>query len=260
MNNKNNFIIRLISALILAAVALGAIWWLPANIFAICSLLVALLAAWEWAGIIKLSRAQSLGLIAALLLVCASVWVLADGSAPEPRLSLAIPLGMLGLSASLMWTRRLYTAERVGKLIPAMGAVLLLSCCWITISTSQQYYQQELILFLIIVWLTDSAAYAGGKLMGKRKLMPRISPGKTWEGLLCSLLAAGVFAFSVGFNLWGLLFWAAAIWGDAAESAMKRAFQVKDSGNIIPGHGGVLDRLDALIVASASWAVYLLYG
>ena len=260
MNNKNNFITRLISALILAAVALSAIWWLPANIFAVCSLLVALLAAWEWAGIIKLSRAQSLGLIAALLLVCASVWVLVDGSAPEPRLSLALPLGMLGLSASVMWTRRLYTAERVGKLIPAMGAVLLLSCCWLTISISQQYYQQELILFLIIVWLTDSAAYAGGKLMGKRKLMPRISPGKTWEGLLCSLLAAGVFAFSVGFNLWGLLFWAAAIWGDAAESAMKRAFQVKDSGNIIPGHGGVLDRLDALIVASASWAVYLLYG
>ena len=260
MNNKNNFIIRLISALILAAVALGAIWWLPANIFAICSLLVALLAAWEWAALIKLKQIPSLVLMAALVLVCGSGWILSSADTPEAKLSLALPLGMLGLSASVMWTRRLYTAKSVGKLIPAMGAVLILSCCWLTISTSQQYYKQELILFLIIVWLTDSAAYVGGKLMGKRKLMPRISPGKTWEGLLCSLLAAGIFAFSVGFNLWGLLFWAAAIWGDAAESAMKRAFQVKDSGNLIPGHGGVLDRLDALIMASVSWAVYLLYG
>ena len=247
-----NFIQRLASAVVLIAVVLGGIWWLPTPLFALLSLPVILLAAWEWALILRLPSPQRWALLLALLVLCGVAWLL-----PEQRLWLGAALGGLGLGLSLLWTWG-YFHNWSQTPVYCLGAVALLSCFWIVLVAGQQHAKLDLIVFLCLVWLADIAAYVGGKTMGKRKLMPAISPGKTWEGLLTSLLACLVFIAFFDLGLWGVLIWAAAVWGDAAESVLKRDRKVKDSGNLIPGHGGVLDRIDALLMAAVAWNIYLL--
>lgn len=120
---------------------------------------------------------------------------------------------------------------------------------------------------LLITWLSDTAAYLVGKSVGRTKLIPRVSPNKTVEGAIGGLIAAGVTAVAcvVAFGLaihpltaviFGMLVGAAGMIGDLSESALKRRAGVKDSGNLIPGHGGMLDRIDALIfVLTITWAL-----
>lgn len=118
-----------------------------------------------------------------------------------------------------------------------------------------------LFFLLLIIWLGDTAAYYGGKSMGKRKLSPNVSPGKTLEGSATALVACVLLAFAFGhFALSHVAPWKLALIavlaslvaqaGDLIESLMKRAYQVKDSGSLIPGHGGVFDRFDSLILAA----------
>ena len=124
----------------------------------------------------------------------------------------------------------------------------------------------ETLLWLVfVVWATDTGAYAFGRMVGGPRLAPRISPNKTWAGLLggvCSAAAiGGLFPFFLGFSAWTVALWFAmglacvAQGGDLLESYLKRRFGVKDSGWIIPGHGGVLDRMDGLIAAAPVVAV-----
>jgi phosphatidate cytidylyltransferase len=120
---------------------------------------------------------------------------------------------------------------------------------------------QVLVLYvLILTWVGDTAAYYVGRSMGRHRLAPRVSPGKTWEGTVASLLASmalGYFALNHFFPsvpLWLNLFTALLVnvagqLGDLAESALKRGAGVKDSGGLLPGHGGMLDRVDALLFA-----------
>lgn len=121
----------------------------------------------------------------------------------------------------------------------------------------------ELIVFLfVVVWLTDTGAFAAGKLIGGPKLWPSVSPNKTWSGavggMIAGCLAGGIAAWSLSLPagdigravLVGAVLSIAGQIGDLGESAWKRHFNVKDSGGIIPGHGGVMDRLDSLIVAA----------
>jgi phosphatidate cytidylyltransferase len=118
-----------------------------------------------------------------------------------------------------------------------------------------------LLFLLLIIWLGDTAAYYGGKCLGRHKLSPNVSPGKTWEGALTALLACALLGFFYGrYALPYLWVWkpvvlavfcsAIAQAGDLLESLMKRAYGVKDSGSLIPGHGGVFDRFDSLIFAA----------
>jgi phosphatidate cytidylyltransferase len=126
------------------------------------------------------------------------------------------------------------------------------------------------VLVLVISWLSDTGAYFAGRALGKRKLYPRVSPGKTWEGLFGGLATAVIGVFVVR------AFWLpelgvvdavvlgaggsiTSVLGDLSESLLKRAFSVKDSGWIMPGHGGMLDRIDSvLFVAPAVWSYWVL--
>lgn len=146
----------------------------------------------------------------------------------------------------------------------------LLSLVWIILPLCVLFFvwnarSPELMLaFLILIWMSDTAAYVFGSLFGKHKLAPNISPGKTWEGFLCSCvftigLSIGLsyipFFQQTGMPLWGWIVFALIIqvfglMGDLTESLFKRKAGVKDSGNIIPGHGGVLDRVDSILFAT----------
>ena len=122
---------------------------------------------------------------------------------------------------------------------------------------------------LVPTWAADIAAYAAGSLMGRRKLAPRISPGKTWEGTIAGFIAAAIAVWFVGTQVFApslppeilvpvaLAVGPAGLCGDLLESALKRAAGVKDSGTIFPGHGGVLDRIDSLLLVAPVIAVAL---
>jgi len=122
---------------------------------------------------------------------------------------------------------------------------------------------------LVPTWASDIAAYVVGSLIGRRKLAPRISPGKTWEGTLAGFIAAAIAVWFVGTQVFSpglptevlaplaLVIGPAGLCGDLLESALKRAAGVKDSGTIFPGHGGVLDRIDSLLLVAPVVALAL---
>lgn len=132
-----------------------------------------------------------------------------------------------------------------------------------------EVYEMRIMLFLfILIWINDSMAYVGGKLFGKHKLAPSISPGKSWEGLFSGFLfgwgAAAFFAFKLlPGNPWqwilvALLLLPLAVIGDLSESWLKRRAGKKDSGRIMPGHGGILDRFDSFLLSIPPIYYYLL--
>ncbi len=117
------------------------------------------------------------------------------------------------------------------------------------------YGARGLFFILVVVWCSDIGAYAAGRLLGGPRLAPSISPGKTWSGAAGGLAAAMAGGIVIaGLNIWAALGAAvlgiASQLGDLGESALKRRYQVKDSGRLIPGHGGLLDRLDGLMAAA----------
>ena len=126
----------------------------------------------------------------------------------------------------------------------------------------------------VFLWVNDSGAYCCGSLLGKHKLFPRISPGKSWEGsigggLFVIAAASGVWYLSeqygyndVGLNMYewmglGLVVTVFGTWGDLVESLFKRTLGIKDSGSILPGHGGMLDRFDSSLLAIPAAVIYL---
>lgn len=125
-----------------------------------------------------------------------------------------------------------------------------------------------LLLLFSIIWISDTFAYLGGRLMGKNKLMPSVSPGKTWEGAITGILAGGVSAtltakyifhfeqYSIWFSI-GILVSIFGILGDLFESKIKRKHHIKDSGTLLPGHGGVLDRMDSLLFAIPLYYIFI---
>ncbi|HXE30499.1 MAG TPA: phosphatidate cytidylyltransferase, partial [Terriglobales bacterium] len=123
-----------------------------------------------------------------------------------------------------------------------------------------------LVFLLVVVWVGDTAALYAGRAWGRHRLAPRVSPGKSWEGAVASMIAAA--AVGAGVGAWqhayilipvAIAINIAAQVGDLAESALKRGAGVKDSGTLLPGHGGVLDRIDALLFAAPVLWFYVVY-
>jgi phosphatidate cytidylyltransferase len=172
----------------------------------------------------------------------------------------AVPLALFFITVGLY---EFYKLCKNPKLYP-VGPI------WIAIPLCILFFlwipkQPVLVLaFLILIWMSDTAAYVFGSLFGKHKLAPNISPGKTWEGFLCSCvftvgLAVGLsyipYFQQSGLQMWqwivlSLIIQVFGLMGDLIESLFKRKAGVKDSGNIIPGHGGVLDRVDSILFAT----------
>jgi len=251
----SELVLRLLSAVVLAAVTVGALWaggW----VFAALSAVAAVLILREW-----MTMSGPFALRAAPWASMAFVAVTVMMAREEPLQS----LGFSALVAAALMLARV-TEPRVAWLslgvlyagVPAIAAVALRGPDTSTFASTGAV---AVIFVLAIVWATDTAAYFSGRLIGGPKLAPRFSPKKTWSGAIGGAVAGVVagqlvaaaagIGVSVPLALVALLLSAVGQAGDLAESAMKRHFGVKDSGVLIPGHGGIMDRVDGLVAALA---------
>jgi len=219
--------------------------------------LIALAAGFEWARLCRLAGAPAWGYALAIALVFLAVY---NAQPWQPALLIAAAFWIVVVPA---WLRRGVAAAH-GAALAAAGFALIVPAALAMAALPPL----QLLLLLVFVWIADSGAYFVGRALGKRKLAPSISPGKTWEGALGGSAAALLYAIICGLFVEGLswvMYLAAAlllavlsIVGDLFESAAKRQAAVKDSGTLLPGHGGVLDRIDSatavLPVAMLLWA------
>lgn len=240
---------RVVTALLLVAGFLAVLFLLPVWMAGLVFALVAALGGWEWAG---LMRASQRGRIAFGLLVfglCLLFW-----TSPEQ----GFPL-LWGLSAAFWLLFALpWISWRKSAACATVGLVVLLPT-WAALVALQARGPELLLAVMALVWVADIAAYFAGRAFGKHKLAPAISPGKTWEGVGGAVLGVLAYGFAVAHflpQLAGidplplvailLLLTALSIIGDLFESLAKRQADIKDSSNLLPGHGGILDRIDSL--------------
>ncbi len=251
---------RILSALVLAPPALLAAW-AGGIAFDLLVALAAVLMAWEWE---RLTTGR-FGLDGILLAVMGGLVALLGSG--MPAISLALVAGFAVLLAGLSAARKANPAWNLfGALYVGVPVIALV---WLR---SYQGGLETLVWLFLVIWATDIGAYAAGRTIGGPKLAPRISPKKTWAGLLggaasAILVGVGVALAVEGANplVLGLVSGILAViaqGGDLGESWVKRHFDVKDSSNIIPGHGGVLDRVDGLLAAApvAALLVWVLGG
>jgi phosphatidate cytidylyltransferase len=247
---------RVLSALCIAALLLVAVLWLPAPWSLATLSLILAAAAWEWSAFLGARLAPRCSFLAVLAVLCALWWQLSESAR-----------GLHGLLwAAFAWwclaTAWIILQRPATRPLIALAGLLGISFAWLALARMRIDWQQghlAVLYALLIVWVADSGAYFAGRQWGMAKLAPSISPGKTWAGLwgglaVCALLALGV-AWWRGLSLLPLLTvtLAAALFsvvGDLVESVAKRYAGVKDSGSLIPGHGGVLDRFDSLLAAA----------
>jgi len=277
---------RVIAALLMAPAAIAAILLLPTPWMAALAALVLLGGLWEWlklAGVDDtLPRTVLVGLN--LLLMVLLVWASrGDGGFSPVLFQIATLAGTGGWVLALLWLWRPgFTAgdqpwTRVFKLAAGTLAVIPAWCALCLIHSDNfaglgaaaggSYGHRWLLTALALVWAADSGAYFAGRRLGRRKLAPSISPNKTVEGAIGGLvagvtvaLAFGAFAGATVAQLPALALVAvaavlASIVGDLVESLLKRQAGVKDSGTLIPGHGGILDRIDGVLAALPVFAI-----
>ena len=272
---------RLLAALVMAPVAIAAILLLPTPWMIALAAVVFLAGLWEWFELSDVddTLARTVLLAAHVAVMVALVWASRSPNGFTMVLfQLASVVGVIWWLLALIWLGRFGfgrghdTHARAFKLAAGALAVIPAWCALAWIHAEEPNGHRWLLAALAVVWAADTGAYFagrtfGGRLFPGRKLAPRISPNKTIEGLLGGVIAA--MLAGVGFALFAGATWAQApavaavalaaalfsVIGDLYESLLKRHAGVKDSGHLIPGHGGVLDRLDGVVAALPVFAV-----
>ncbi len=250
VSQQPEVLLRIASAVVLAALALGAAIASPWT-FLILVIASGVIVAWEWG---RLTRGEGLDLIAGIEVaaVAAVAVLLTLGRPPLALIALAAAAVAVGIasrsSSHPVWSLAglAYAALPAAALVflrsgPSLGAIAVL-------------------YLFAVAWTTDTASYAAGRLIGGPKLVPRISPRKTWSGFIVGILAPAVVGYAFALALKDTSAWRLALvsmalalacqLGDLLESAVKRRFGAKDMSQIIPGHGGLLDRIDGLLIAA----------
>jgi phosphatidate cytidylyltransferase len=239
---------RVITAVIAVAVLLLVLFLLPRVLTQGVIALVILAGAWEWSGFLgSPSRALLMGLI---------TWQAPQINGPLFKLALVWWVG------ALVWT--LFYPTPVPAVVRWVAGALVLLPLYNALIALYLASPAILLGVLLIVWAADTGAFAAGKLFGRVKLAPKISPGKTWEGVIGGLLTvamlatAGAYFFDARVGVlvpFCLAIACASVIGDLTVSMFKRTAGLKDSGTLFPGHGGVLDRVDSVAAAAPLFAL-----
>ncbi len=251
---------RVLTALLLLPLVVGAVIYLPQSMFAFLFGAIILAAGWEWSGLLETDpplRALYLALLGMLMLM-------------SERLLGAEATGYIALAwwlFSFYWvvghpaSTKLWRSSPMARALAGLMVLIPTFICFVALRAVHGHGVGLTMLLLLIIWAADTGAYFAGRAFGKHKLAPKVSPGKSWEGVVGGLLLALAVAAAghvylalpyhwVPFMLLSLLTVAISIQGDLFESLFKRICGVKDSGGLLPGHGGLLDRIDSLTAAA----------
>jgi phosphatidate cytidylyltransferase len=266
---------RIITAVGMALLFLAMLFLLPGIGFAIVVIPLVMMAAWEWSTLIKINSTASrvLYLIAlAVTLTSLGLWVDLPDSF-QPQRAQTVMLGAVTLWAVIfLWVQGYPSSSILWSPRPVLGVLclLLLGFTWLSVVSilASDYARWGLLVGVIIVVLADVGGFVAGKLFGKHKLAPLVSPGKTWEGFLGGMIFQLILIVGLAVYLppeisivkLSLLVFPVALYsvvGDLFESMIKRNSGVKDSGALLPGHGGVLDRIDGIMAALPLYALVL---
>lgn len=264
---------RVLTALLLAPLALWGIWLSPAAVFAAILGLIFLMGAWEWAGLSGLER--KLSRLVYVLVMAGLMLALYWGREIHNLVLMIWVLALMWWTMALMAVLTHPSGTAIWRSGPARGlaGLFVLLPAWLAMVELHSHGEHGpgwVILLVMLVWSADTGAYFAGKRFGQHKLAPCVSPGKTWEGavggmLLALLIAlAGTYWLSppagmVSFVLLVLATIMISILGDLLESLFKRIADIKDSGGLLPGHGGMLDRIDSLTAAAPLFVLGMIW-
>ncbi|ROR32219.1 phosphatidate cytidylyltransferase [Inmirania thermothiophila] len=256
---------RLLTAAVLLPLTVAAILGLPTVWLALPFVLVTAGAGWEWARLTGLAGAAAAAYAAAVAAGVAALLVAGEGA-----VRLVAWLALAWWLAAAVLVVRYPGPGRMRRAVwgwRAAGLLVLVPACAAALAVHGRPGGAGLLLYLlVVVWAADSGAYLVGRRWGRHRLIPRVSPGKTWEGLAGGVLAAMAAALAAaaaglgGGPSWFALTLAVAlssVVGDLLESLVKRERGVKDSGGLLPGHGGLLDRIDSITAAAPVYLVGL---
>ena len=265
---------RILTAVVLLAILLPALFYPSPVPFAAVTLVLIAAGAWEWGRLNGLRQTGALFTALVCLVLCAASW---EAGLVDRRLPLLWSVAGAGWVLGGAWLLRGGVAgwPKIPKALRLVAGVLALWVAWLAVAQARSIGVNFLLSVLVLVWVADVFAYFAGRTFGlkftKHRLAPAISPGKSWEGVwggmlgvivlaVCWVIADARLAAQVpsfytrlAFQGWWLLligavFMAAmSVVGDLVESLIKRSAGAKDSSNLLPGHGGVLDRVDALL-------------
>ncbi|BCE03310.1 phosphatidate cytidylyltransferase [Marinicellulosiphila megalodicopiae] len=267
---------RVLTAMVLAPLMIVGIFFLSPMYFPYFIMLIAALASWEWA---KLSGFKSsfvrVGYAIAIVLFGYMTLRYGDDDASRTwTLRLAIIWWVLALICVLCFPKfKLFWRAKSARLIIGVFAIIPMWIGLVMLKNMGDDAEYYLVWLMFLVWGADSGAYFAGRHFGKTKLAEKVSPKKTWEGVYGGMLTAMIFSVIAAFCLfdqsnysvmdWGLLFVMSAVIvlfsvvGDLFESLLKRHENIKDSSQLLPGHGGVMDRVDSLLAAVPFFVLFI---
>jgi phosphatidate cytidylyltransferase len=249
---------RIITALILGPIVLAVIWYGSNDVFKVFASFLAFMITLEWVQIIKKDMISSVIIAAIVAIFIFSFQYISFIEIDINRLLIASLLVWM-LCFIMLFKPDLIKGKDTSKLSMGVAINILFGVSLISIHQIQSEGAFWTLMLFLLVWIADVGAYASGKTFGKHKLAIKISPGKTIEGMLGGMLLVALFGFLLAYLKdlnWVYfvfafpLIAAISVLGDLFASLLKRHGQVKDSGHLLPGHGGFLDRFDALIAAT----------
>ena len=261
---------RIMTGLVLIVLVFAGVIFLPTPLFALFSMLFIVgLGAWEWAGLTGCYLPEK-RMMGTLMILMASVPLV---FLPLPTLAvlwISVPIWTAVLLALWFYPKPAGMYKKYSLAMRILGIFVLLPA-WFALFKLHQLDYRYVLYLITLVALADTAAYFTGRKLGVTKLAPHLSPGKTREGMSGAVVATAIWAMlatqwlpvpadkSIHFMILSMFVVLMSVAGDLFESLLKREAGVKDSGQILPGHGGILDRVDSLLAAAPIFALGLLW-
>lgn len=247
---KPEVALRVASALVLAAISLGAAVASPWT-FALLVIASGTIVAWEWGRLVRGKSFDGIAIIEAVGVAALVICVVLG----QPDLAL---IGLVALIAAIGFVG--LSSSTLGWSLAGLAYAALPACALVWLRSDQAFGAIAVLYLFAVAWTTDTASYAAGRLIGGPKLAPRISPRKTWSGFIIGAVVPAVVGYAFALAMGGtrpiglaavsVALALACQAGDLFESAVKRRFGAKDMSQLIPGHGGLLDRIDGLLAAA----------
>ncbi len=261
---------RLLTTAALMPIVVWFVMFSHAHAFTLILSIIVFIAAYEWAALSDVTKKHQKYIFALFVLAISHGLTALPGDFLYMLMSTSLIFWVLVVILIISKPKNLLEIK-LGRLRMLVLGVIIVALTFISLYQIRLSFQQGsalLMYLLLLIWIADSGAYFVGRALGKHKLSPVISPGKSLEGVAGGLLSCFVFAFfgaeyfatekTTLFIVMSVFIAFISVYGDLFESLMKRRANVKDSGSILPGHGGILDRVDSLIAAGPVFTAFLL--